>query len=290
MDFFIVLILALLVGVMARSIFDLQDVWGQNGGKVAGNQFTEPMAIWRSTARHLRPSMHSESQTKGACSWRKIQVYWSLCSSILAVRDRHHSGLFPAPSDAPSRSFRLIAWLAKVFLGGVGLLLAALPLIFASSAVVSSLMHVNSQKDSQPIMQLFERVSEPTRKIPIILLAIVIAPLAEEFFFRGFLYGVLKRYAGALPALVFTGVAFAVIHLHVPSLLPLFLLACVLTLAYELSGSLLVPMAMHALFNAITLVGVFRGEMNERTRRRRGRPTIDPVASSGWPGQTGRGR
>ena len=98
---------------------------------------------------------------------------------------------------------------AKVFLWGAGLLIAALPLIFASSAVVSSLMHVNSQKDSQPIMQLFERVSEPTRKIPIILLAVVIAPLAEEFFFRGFLYGVLKRYAGALPALVFTGVAFA---------------------------------------------------------------------------------
>jgi membrane protease YdiL (CAAX protease family) len=88
-------------------------------------------------------------------------------------------------------------------------------------------------------------------------LAIVIAPLAEEFFFRGFLYGVLKRYAGGLPALVFTAVAFALIHLHVPSLLPLFLLACVLTLAYELSGSLLVPMAMHSLFNAITLVGVF---------------------------------
>jgi membrane protease YdiL (CAAX protease family) len=140
---------------------------------------------------------------------------------------------------------------------GAGLLLSALPLIFASSAVVSSLMHVNSQKDSQPIMQLFERAGEPAKRIPIIILAIVIAPLAEEFFFRGFLYGVLKRYAGALPALVFTGVAFALIHLHVPSLLPLFLLACVLTLAYELSGSLLVPMAMHALFNAITLVGVF---------------------------------
>jgi membrane protease YdiL (CAAX protease family) len=30
-----------------------------------------------------------------------------------------------------------------------------------------------------------------------------------------------------------------------------------LTFAYELTGCLLVPMAMHALFNAITLVGVF---------------------------------
>jgi len=30
-----------------------------------------------------------------------------------------------------------------------------------------------------------------------------------------------------------------------------------LTLAYELSGSLLVPMTMHAFFNTLTLVQVF---------------------------------
>jgi len=47
------------------------------------------------------------------------------------------------------------------------------------------------------------------------------------------------------------------IHMHIPSLLPLFLLGCVLTFAYELSGSLLVPMAMHAFFNTLTLVQVF---------------------------------
>ena len=166
------------------------------------------------------------------------------------------SFLFRGMRPAELFGFDRLSFL-KVFLWGAGLLIAAFPLIFASSAVVSSLMHANPQKDSQPIMQLFEHVAEPAKKIPIIFLAVVIAPLAEEFVFRGFLYGVLKRYAGALPALVFTGVAFALIHLHVPSLLPLFLLACVLTLAYELSGSLLVPMAMHALFNAITLVGVF---------------------------------
>jgi len=68
---------------------------------------------------------------------------------------------------------------------------------------------------------------------------------------------VLKRFAGALPALVFSALLFSSIHMHIPSLLPLFLLGCVLTLAYELSGSLLVPMAMHAIFNTLTLVQVF---------------------------------
>ena len=145
----------------------------------------------------------------------------------------------------------------KVFLWGAGLLVAALPLIFASSVLVSSLLHLNAKDDSQPIVQMFEGIADPAKKIPIILLAVVIAPLAEEFVFRGFLYGVAKRFAGATPALAFTGIAFALVHVHLPSLLPLFLLACILTFAYELTGSLLVPMAMHALFNAITLVGVF---------------------------------
>ena len=34
------------------------------------------------------------------------------------------------------------------------------------------------------------------------MLAIVVAPLAEEFIFRFFLYGVLKRYLGRGPGLV----------------------------------------------------------------------------------------
>ena len=262
MNFIIVLILALLVGVSGSIYFRIfRIVYVQNGGKVTATEFTRAdgyLALGCMTIFALQCIQNL--QTKGSVLPASIDTgllvvvqlgFWLfVIGTILA------SFLLRRMRPADLFGFDRFGF-TKVFLWGAGLLIAALPLIFASSAVVSSLMHVNSQKDSQPIMQLFERVTDPTRKIPIILLAVVIAPLAEEFFFRGFLYGVLKRYAGALPALVFTGVAFAVIHLHVPSLLPLFLLACVLTLAYELSGSLLVPMAMHTLFNAITLVGVF---------------------------------
>jgi membrane protease YdiL (CAAX protease family) len=92
--------------------------------------------------------------------------------------------------------------------------------------------------------------------LPIILLAVAIAPIAEELAFRGYLYGVMRRYFGALPALVFTAVLFAIIHLNVPTLFPLFILSCVFTVSYEATGSLLVPMTMHALFNTINLVAI----------------------------------
>jgi membrane protease YdiL (CAAX protease family) len=262
MDFFIVLILALLVGISGAIYFRIfRAIYVQDGGKVVASQFTRAdgyMALGCMTIFALQciQNVQGRESVLPANIDTSLLVVVQLGFWLFVIGTILVSFLLRRMRPADLFGFDRLNF-AKVILWGAGLLIAALPLIFASSAVISSLLHVNSQKDSQPIMQLFEHVSEPTRKIPIILLAVVIAPLAEEFFFRGFLYGVLKRYAGALPALVFTGVAFAVIHLHVPSLLPLFLLACVLTLAYELSGSLLVPMAMHALFNAITLVGVF---------------------------------
>jgi membrane protease YdiL (CAAX protease family) len=262
MDFLIVLLLALLVGVSGAIYFRIfRLIYVQNGGKVIASEFTRTdgyLALGCLTLFALQclQSLQGKGRAIPATIDTGLLVVVQLGFWLFVIGTILVSLLLRRMRPAELFGFDRLGF-TKVFLWGAGLLLSALPLIFASSAVVSSLMHVNSQKDSQPIMQLFERAGEPAKRIPIIILAIVIAPLAEEFFFRGFLYGVLKRYAGALPALVFTGVAFALIHLHVPSLLPLFLLACVLTLAYELSGSLLVPMAMHALFNAITLVGVF---------------------------------
>ena len=66
----------------------------------------------------------------------------------------------------------------------------------------------------------------------------------------------MKRFFGSLPSLVFTGVLFGLVHVNAPALVPLFVLACTFTIAYEVTGSLFVPMAMHALFNAINLVAV----------------------------------
>jgi membrane protease YdiL (CAAX protease family) len=141
-------------------------------------------------------------------------------------------------------------------LSGVSLLICALPLIFAASYLASYFLHTDPTTDTQEIIQVFERSSAMGQRLPIILLAVVIAPVAEELAFRGYLYGVMRRYFGALPALVFTGVLFAIVHLNVPTLLPLFILSCLFTVSYEATGSLLVPMTMHALFNTVNLVAI----------------------------------
>ena len=84
--------------------------------------------------------------------------------------------------------------------------------------------------------------------------AIVIAPVAEEFIFRGMLFPFVKQLG--FPKLAWFGVSalFALIHLNVPTFVPLFALALALTWLYERTDNLLAPITAHALFNAANFV------------------------------------
>ena len=82
---------------------------------------------------------------------------------------------------------------------------------------------------------------------------VILAPTCEEFLFRGYFYGVGKRYLGAFASALATSLLFAAFHLNLTSLPWLFVLALCLTAAYERTGSLLVPIGMHALYNCTSL-------------------------------------
>ena len=84
--------------------------------------------------------------------------------------------------------------------------------------------------------------------------AVVLAPVAEEFIFRGMLFPFVKQLG--FPKLAWFGVSFlfALIHLNAPTFVPLFALALSLTWLYEKTDNLLAPITAHALFNAANLV------------------------------------
>lgn len=84
--------------------------------------------------------------------------------------------------------------------------------------------------------------------------AVIGAPVAEEFLFRGYMYGALKNATGRLFATVVISLLFAVVHGNLPALLPLFVFSLILCAAYEMSGSLWVPVGLHAFFNGTNIV------------------------------------
>ncbi len=87
--------------------------------------------------------------------------------------------------------------------------------------------------------------------------AAVIAPLAEEIFFRGLMQTFLVSVLGSRYKAIFvaSGV-FAMIHFpQQPHAVPaLFVLAVLLGYAYEKTGSMIVPVIIHAGFNLKTLI------------------------------------
>ena len=84
--------------------------------------------------------------------------------------------------------------------------------------------------------------------------AVVLAPVAEEFIFRGVLFPFVKQLGW--PKLAWVGVSFlfALIHGAAAIFIPLFVLALALTWLYEKTGNLLASIVVHSLFNAANLV------------------------------------
>ena len=85
------------------------------------------------------------------------------------------------------------------------------------------------------------------------LFAVVLAPVAEEFIFRGLLFPFIRQLG--FPRLAWLGVSalFALIHWDAATFAPLFVLALALTWLYNQTGNLLAPITAHALFNAVNL-------------------------------------
>lgn len=81
-----------------------------------------------------------------------------------------------------------------------------------------------------------------------LLSALVVAPITEEFLFRGVLLHRWGTKWGIRPAIVLTSIFFGVLH---SNLVGLFVFGVVMSLLYLRTRSLLVPMLAHALNNAI---------------------------------------
>jgi membrane protease YdiL (CAAX protease family) len=95
-------------------------------------------------------------------------------------------------------------------------------------------------------------------KIYLILLAVVLAPICEEFFFRGILFPSIARLTSLKTAAVAVSLLFAASHMYLPGFVPFVLISLCFCYAYWRTGSLWVNIGMHMLFNGVNLAVMFR--------------------------------
>lgn len=126
---------------------------------------------------------------------------------------------------------------------------------FVLLGVYSELVHL--APDTAP-----EKLGASTSNLHMLFFAIlvgVLAPIGEEFFFRGFLYRALRNGLGVLGAAIVSGLLFGALHIDSSSterllqVVPLAVLGISFALLYQWTGTLYSTIALHATNNSIAV-------------------------------------
>jgi membrane protease YdiL (CAAX protease family) len=177
----------------------------------------------------------------GAVIYASIVIF---LVGLLVYRNLPPAGVFGLGSMAFARALgRSLLWLG-----------AAYPLLMLVQAMVYGA--AGGEMSPQEVVEFLQNAETPRDRLAVLAMAVVVAPVAEEMIFRGYLYPVGKKYLGPFLSMSATSLLFAVLHGHMGSIPALFTLAMCLGLAYEKSGTLVVPMIMHAVFNAVSVTAI----------------------------------
>lgn len=147
---------------------------------------------------------------------------------------------------------------------GVITFVAGLPAFFLVSSLWTNLVErlLGERTDlRQEIVKLFGETSSVPLRVQIAVAAVLVAPVIEELLFRGLLYGLLRRHARPVLAMIAVGMLFGAIHDSPVAFVPLSLFGVLMCYLYEKTGRLSVPIVAHMIFNGIMvmLMEVYRG-------------------------------
>ncbi len=134
---------------------------------------------------------------------------------------------------------------------GCGLLLGGYSIILLHNWLLT-IFGVDTQGDQ--IFQMFDQLESP---VWLFVVGAIVAPIVEEIFFRGFLFQGFRQKYGWMPALFLSSAIFGAAHLDPVSLIPTFVLGCVLAVVYHRSNSVWPGILFHAAINSFSLCAVY---------------------------------
>jgi len=103
----------------------------------------------------------------------------------------------------------------------------------------------------------FNNLTQNTGYFFAFMTLIVLAPLAEELLFRGYLYGKLREIAGLLSAVFLTSLLFGAAHMQWNLAVDTFALSLVLCSLREITGSIWAGVLLHMLKNGVAFYFIF---------------------------------
>ena len=145
--------------------------------------------------------------------------------------------------------------LARSLLIGVAVGVAILPVALLLKHWSTELLELAGwPPEDEAAVRLLAGASTPWVRVYLGFFAVILAPVAEEFIFRGMLYPLVKQLGKPRLALIGVNLLFAAIHMNAAALVPLFVLALTFTWLYEHTDNLLAPIVAHGIFNTANLI------------------------------------
>ena len=133
--------------------------------------------------------------------------------------------------------------------------LTVVPFVLLISLIMNSL--VDNQNGSNPLLEIVLNNKNYLSFILLFLTTTFLAPLFEEIIFRGILLPTLARDFGKIAGIIVSAFIFALAHLSLGEMPPLFVLGLGLGITRIASGSLLSSVIMHSFWNGLTFLNLF---------------------------------
>lgn len=168
------------------------------------------------------------------------QVALLVLTWVFVLRPRAVAFAMPLLGSARLRALRVgVGWGIVAWIG--------------ASAVTYAMVLLLERLGLQPDVQAAERAIGFLEPWLVVVAVVIVAPIAEEVFFRGVAFNAWLRERGRRFAYIGSAALFAAIHVSLVSLLPIFLLGLAFAWVYRRTRSLVAPIAMHATFNGISV-------------------------------------
>lgn len=141
--------------------------------------------------------------------------------------------------------------------------LALGPVAFVPYIILTTILSVVATNlfpgfDAKQVQELgIQTVTNGTGMAMAFIALVVIAPLAEEILFRGYMYGKVKSYIGMIPAVLLVSVCFGAVHGQWNVALDVFALSIVLCGLRELTGSIWAGVVLHMAKNGLAFAALF---------------------------------
>ena len=133
--------------------------------------------------------------------------------------------------------------------------LTIVPFVLLISLIMNTL--IDNQNGSNPLLEIVLNNKNFLSFILLFVTTTLLAPLFEEIIFRGVLLPTLSKDFGKISGIIVSAFIFALAHLSLGEMPPLFVLGIGLGITRIASGSLFSSVVMHSLWNGLTFLNLF---------------------------------